>query len=108
MGMMPMGMMGMPPMGMMPRPPMMMPPGMPGMPGSLGITLVLECLIGIEGSLKPHGCLTKLHVDFLTVLGHLGLNIVELSGSLSDHRLNLVVGPGTGGLGLSSELSRKL
>merc|ERR1712022_110985 len=74
---------------------------------SLSIALVLEGLLGVEGSLETHGSLTKGHVDVMTVVGHLGLDIVELGRSGSDEALDLVVGPGAGGLGLGSELGRE-
>merc|ERR1719454_2839842 len=45
---------------------------------SLGVTLGLEGLLGVEGSLKAHGGLLECHVNLVTVLSHLSLNIVEL------------------------------
>merc|ERR1712164_89208 len=46
---------------------------------SLGVATVLERLLGVQGSGETHGGLTQGHVDFVTVLGHLGLDLGELS-----------------------------
>merc|ERR1719409_2044298 len=75
---------------------------------SLGVAAVLERLLGVEGSSETHGGLTEGHVDFVTVLGHLGLNLGELGASGGNHRVDLVGGPGTGGLVLRLELAAEL
>merc|ERR1712054_454607 len=74
---------------------------------SLSIALSLESLLGIQGSLETHGSLLQGHIDIVTLLGHLGLDIVELSRSGSNKSLDLVVSPGAGGLVLGRELGRK-
>merc|ERR1712054_422992 len=74
---------------------------------SLSIALSLESLLGIEGSLETHGSLLQGHIDLVTLLGHLGLDIVELSRGGSNKSLDLVVSPGAGGLVLGRELGRK-
>merc|ERR1712054_374857 len=74
---------------------------------SLGIALGLESLLGVEGSLKAHGGLLECHINLVTVLSHLGLDIVELSSGGGNEGLDLVVGPSTGSLILRSELGRK-
>merc|ERR1712225_112146 len=60
---------------------------------SLGVTLGLESLLRVEGSLETHGGLLECHVNLVTVLRHLSLNIVELSSGGSNKPLDLVVGP---------------
>merc|ERR1712164_218319 len=52
---------------------------------SLGVATVLERLLGVQGSGETHGGLTQGHVDFVTVLGHLGLDLGELSTGGGDH-----------------------
>merc|ERR1711970_1175280 len=74
---------------------------------SLGVTLGLEGLLGVQGSLETHGSLLERHVNLVTVLRHLSLNIVELSSGGSNKSLDLVVGPGAGGLVLRGELGRE-
>merc|ERR1711959_144554 len=74
---------------------------------SLGVTLGLEGLLGVQGSLETHGSLLERHVNLVTVLRHLSLNIVELSSGGSNKSLDLVVSPSAGGLVLRSELSRE-
>merc|ERR1711988_1106785 len=70
---------------------------------SLSITVSLKSLLGIEGSLEAHGGLLQCHVNLVTVLGHLGLDIVELSSIGSDMLVHAVDagiggrGPGRGG-----------
>merc|ERR1711966_536991 len=71
---------------------------------SLGVTLGLEGLLGVQGSLETHGSLLERHVNLVTVLRHLSLNIVELSSGGSNKPLDLVVGPGAGGLVLRGDL----
>merc|ERR1719271_617602 len=75
---------------------------------SLGVAAVLERLLGVEGSSETHGGLTEGHVDFVTVLGHLGLDLGELGAGGGNHRVDLVGGPGTGGLVLRLELAAEL
>merc|ERR1712054_680717 len=74
----------------------------------LSETLVLESLLGVEGGSELLGGVLQGHVDGMTVLGHLGVDIVELGSGGGNETLDLVVGPGTGGLVLLSELSREL
>merc|ERR1711924_330931 len=74
----------------------------------MGITPVLERLLGVQGSSKTHGGLTQGHVDFVTVLGHLGLDLGELGTGGGNHRVDLVGSPGTGGLVLRLELAAEL
>merc|ERR1712054_50720 len=70
----------------------------------LSETLVLESLLGVEGSSELLGGVLEGHVDGVTVLGHLGVDIVELGSSGGNEGLHLVVCPGTGGLVLLSDL----
>merc|ERR1719506_841984 len=60
---------------------------------SLGIAFVLERLLGVQGSLHTHDSSLQGHVDLVTVLGHLGLDTVELGTSLGDHGVDLVGSP---------------
>merc|ERR1719163_1131403 len=60
-----------------------------------------------EASLNAHGGLLERHVNLVTVLRHLSLNIVELSSGGGNETLNLVVGPSAGSLVLRSELGRE-
>merc|ERR1712100_360561 len=45
---------------------------------SLGVTLVLESLLGVQGGLELHGGVLQGHVNLVTVLSHLGVDILEL------------------------------
>merc|ERR1712159_600119 len=74
----------------------------------LGVTLVLKRLLGVEGGLEAHGGALEGHVNLLTVLGHLGLDILELSRGGGNKTLDLVGSPCTGSLVLGSELLGEL
>merc|ERR1711968_141297 len=73
----------------------------------LGVTLVLEGLLGVESGLEKHGSLAEGHVDLVTVLGHLERDIVELGSSRSDEALDLVESVRALGTALGSELDGK-
>merc|ERR1711881_109412 len=70
--------------------------------------LVLEGLVGAEGSIHAGGCSLEHHVSVVAVLGHLGTDSTELGSSGSSDRTNLVVGEVAECLILSSSLSREL
>merc|ERR1712100_396965 len=73
----------------------------------LSVTLVLEGLLGVEGGLETHGGLTEGHVHLVTVAGHLGVHVSELSRGRGNKAGNLVGSVGTGGLVLVGELGGK-
>merc|ERR1711881_539794 len=70
--------------------------------------LVLEGLVGAEGSVHTGGSSLEHHISVVAVLGHLGTDSTELGSSGSSDRTNLVVGEVVECLVLGSSLGREL
>merc|ERR1711959_466945 len=75
---------------------------------SLGETLVLESLVGVEGGVHAGGGVLEHHVSVGTVLGHGSADLTELSRGLSGDLLNAVVGVLAELLVLGNHLGSKL
>merc|ERR1711959_884612 len=75
---------------------------------SLGETLVLEGLVGAEGSIHTGRSSLELHVSVVAVLGHLGTDLTELSSSGGSDGADLVVRHVAESLSLGGELGATL
>merc|ERR1711959_469466 len=75
---------------------------------SLGETLVLEGLVGAEGSIHTGRSSLELHVSVVAVLGHLGADLTELSSSGGSDGADLVVRHVAESLVLGGSLGREL